>query len=882
MQSPESGKFWHWWLVYELSMDNPNMPPQFDSQIQDTFSMYITDEIDLSPNIVSQYFADGDYCLLKHIYEWIEHKMDSSETKSTYNKYLAKKQKFLDITQKSGKQKIGYFTKFKNGIPEDELHNLANDLQIHIKIQKPFNENIYLNIKSTKKPLRTFAYTNTRLNHVELSPNTSYFNKIYTDNYKDDIVVLDNFTEMDAVKQKLDNGDWIGTQSKHGFKSLKTLDRIYKVSEDFDIAAAEFEKEIGANSDTSNWSFDSIKNLELGKYIDCGTHFNGTIDFCDVTMYQDMEENIKNGLKHYDQTKAYANFNKTKYYSGFMSSPGEFRKVDNYKRKGFYLIDDIIIKNDKFKLLNDKLNWFKNYNVYTDAELHMLNDYADFKVICGAMGNKADFEFNKTMKEKKLILHVINGKEIKLPYYSKLVGRWAINSHYQSFVMGGKKEFFENIVSDHTQISYNEFREEATIRYKKKTAKTMKHISAQITAYQRLVMFEQLMRMDLNKVVRVCVDGVYYWDHDVDFTTKYDRPEDDFFVWSDKTKLEKMTLNNSPTENYLSNIYDKNELITTIFEINNGVSGHATTEEIIPLAKADKRDYYRTEVHAGPGGTGKSTKNILDVGLIDMVYIAPSWKLARQMQSDIKNKFNLDIDVNVYYRVMNEPYKNTILKKYKNVLLDEASQKTEQEKNTLLKLLKGFNRVLIVGDFGFQLPPISKNIGEKVQEMTFDNIDNVVYHTEQKRTKCNKLKTLLNNLRTLIQARVQYTQCLPLLKNHLEIITKDQLKKEYTKKDMILCSQHTFKDEYTEMFKDIEKYYVTENNSLYQNGMIIYENVKDVKSELRHAYTIHSIQGETCENNLYIDLRKQKSLRMIYTAISRAKYINQVKLLNGR
>ena len=120
--------------------------------------MYITQEQLITQNIVKQYFAadDDNLCLLKHIYEWIENKMDTAQSKSTYIKYKAKQAKFLDITQKSGKKKIGYFTRFKDGIPEDELYNLANDLQIHIKIQKPFNENIYLNIKSTKKPLRTF------------------------------------------------------------------------------------------------------------------------------------------------------------------------------------------------------------------------------------------------------------------------------------------------------------------------------------------------------------------------------------------------------------------------------------------------------------------------------------------------------------------------------------------------------------------------------------------------------------------------------------------------------------------------------------------------------------------------------------------------------
>ena len=264
---------------------------------------------------------------------------------------------------------------------------LCNDLQIHVKIQKPFNEDIYLNIKSTKKPLRTFAYTNTKLNHVEFTEHVNYFNSIFTDNYKDDIVIKDSFTDMNEIKEELEEGEWIGTSTKHGYKTIKTLNYIYRLDDDFDITAKEFENEIGCNTESNSWSFDSIKYPELAKYIDCGTHFNGTIDFDDdLSIYDDMEENIKKGMKHFDQTKAYANFDKSKYYCGFMESPAEFRKVDNYNRKGFYLIDNIVIKNEKFELLNNKLNWFKNYNIYTDAELRALSEFATFDVLQGAMG----------------------------------------------------------------------------------------------------------------------------------------------------------------------------------------------------------------------------------------------------------------------------------------------------------------------------------------------------------------------------------------------------------------------------------------------------------------------------------------------------------------
>ena len=203
-QSPDSGIYYHYYVVYTPELEDED------------FSLYITEDVDITENAVKQSFAEGDYCLLKHIYQWIEEKIEDSKSEGTRKKYEAKKSKFETITQKSGKVKVGYWEKYRDGIPQDDLSLLANDLQIHIKIQKPFDPNIYLNIKSTKKPLRTFAYTNTRLNHVEKTP-LNYFNKIFTDNYKDDLVICNNFTEMAGIKNNLQAGEWIGTSTKHGY-----------------------------------------------------------------------------------------------------------------------------------------------------------------------------------------------------------------------------------------------------------------------------------------------------------------------------------------------------------------------------------------------------------------------------------------------------------------------------------------------------------------------------------------------------------------------------------------------------------------------------------------------------------------------------------------
>lgn len=71
---------------------------------------------------------------------------------------------------------------------------------------------------------------------------------------------------------------------------------------------------------------------------------------------------------------------------------------------------------------------------------------------------------------------------------------------------------------------------------------------------------------------------------------------------------------------------------------------------------------------------------------------------------------------------------------------------------------------------------------------------------------------------------------------------------------MIICNTHVQKDNYTNIFKakpELDKYYITNNKSHgYYNGDIIMDKLPSTilpsSYEVRHGYTIHSIQGETC------------------------------------
>ena len=94
----------------------------------------------------------------------------------------------------------------------------------------------------------------------------------------------------------------------------------------------------------------------------------------------------------------------------------------------------------KFVKLIKKLGWFYNKHIYTHAELIMLKEFnVDFITKYGAYGLGDNFEFNKEMRDKTDLTYIMeDGKEIKVPYYSKWTGMCATASNYRSVYMRGR------------------------------------------------------------------------------------------------------------------------------------------------------------------------------------------------------------------------------------------------------------------------------------------------------------------------------------------------------------------------------------------------------------------------------------------------------------
>jgi len=732
-------------------------------------------------------------------------------------------------------------TKYADGVFQNNIDEVCNRLQIDISIEKPLCDELFIACKSTKKALKHFRYVNTRLNHVELNE--------YVLDDKPNIV---SRNELLKIKKNLTENNIYHTFNKDisNISKIQTINKVYSVSNEMQECFNQFEIDTGL----INCKIDDIDDAMLSSFVKWGTHYNGTIDFKDLQNDDGMIYDLNN-IHHIDMSKAYSRFKMCKFYEGFLGKITDFRLTETIQGVGLYYIYDLVIPTGAFSLYNDKLKIYKSHNIYTSVELKFLSSKGcTYKILSGCWGVKpVDFEFSDEM---------MNGKnDDGNSYYALWTGK--CDSHYlqkKTWINGDYNMVC--MIAEHTTAKIDHYENgEICIKYDKKHNYHLGHITAFITAYQRLNVLEQLDAIEYKNIIRVCVDGIYTEKAVNDLKNAFRHKND----------IEDKTLSNCQGESFISNLIEDMTTGKHIYKS----SGKEITdfkENIMSWVFGEKRKHNSKELHIGAGGNGKTHKNLIDNGLVKVLYVAPSWKLARNKQNEYGCR------VSVWARLItDDPEMLNIVKRFSNVLLiDECSMMTENEKNKIFELY-GDMKIIFCGDLGFQLSSFN---GEEMKPTGFNEIiqNNVNY-----RCKDDRLLELLNNLREKITgdcavAGMNY-YVKEFFRKHGKVINADTLKSLYKVNDMILVGTNEIKDKYTEMFNHIEKYYCKENNRLYSNGDIVIGEKPDCKCELRHAYTTHSIQGETAQHNLFIESSKMFDTRMFYTAISRAKTLNQIFII---
>lgn len=804
----ETGEKWVW-------RDNTDTDTFDDNAYEGKIYSY-PQNTDITPRQIVQAFLEGETnCVFTPIREWVVENLKRELSDTAKKNYRA-------FYKKLDKLEIQY----AEGVPEDKLNEVCKILNVKIYVCSLFS---FYTIKygdDLKRAQKVFKYTNTRANHVDLG--------MLTIGRKPEMVtrdfILDKIDEYEANKIF-----YYYTKSIEGISSVYTMNEAYSIASEYHEAVTKLQKEY--NMDTMK--IDDITQHELSEFIKRGTHFNTSIAF---DRFIDNTKGSILNLKNIDQNKAYYNFKDCKYYEGFLGKITDFRKTNKIEGIGLYLIKELTPYNcflkdrQKFVALNERMNMFQSNNVYTSAELKFLDKMGwKYKITAGCWGNEPfDFDFGEDMlgkaRKRPFVDEYGNLKMRGCSFYAMATGSWASHNLYNTKYIRGSEETYQVLreQTDHDVLKFHDTNE-ISIRIRKEHNYTLSHISSFILAYQRLSLIDQLMEMDISKLQSIYVDGIYYIDHEFKILD---------------------TFKEGNCESYSSMNIKRKDFITEIYK----------TKPQLDLAPY--REHHKTELWTGAGGCGKTHQNIVDFGLVNLLFCAPSHKLCASKE----NEYGTNVITTQSLFVNNPMCKSH----YANVLLiDEVSMMTNDEKNFILEKYNK-HKIIMCGDIGYQIPAWK---GTPFVEEGFEFYKHL---TENHRVKKgDPLLDILNQLRDAIKNNTKMPLSLP-------IVDMSYIKEHYNRDDIILAFSNKTSNNYTTTFSSIKKWYI-ENSKVHHHGEIFAQDEKPEGQNvvIKHGFTCASIQGETAKHNIYIDMECMNNKNVLYTALSRAKKLSQIKIVTN-
>ena len=712
--------------------------------------------------------------------------------------------------------------KYINGVPDDKLDEVFRDLKINMTLTLPFSERkkIHFGEQNKKKYKMALSYINTRLDHLEVAG--EYYN-----NNKP--VVLDT-EEFNALHYDLINNSkfFIYQTTNSNVYSLKTLNNSYRLLDNrFDVFN-EFEKE----NEMNYYTIDDVKEELLSNFIRCSAHL--TCSRINPKFKDDLIL-LQDKFKEIDGCKAYTKFRNCNWFQGFVGKITDFRKTDKIEGIGFYLIGNIdwTNANPQLKSIQKTFNLYYGRNIYPSPELKFLIDNGvAFKIYGGAWGVKMDFDFSEKMYHK----------QDDIPNYSRWTGLCITDNKYDTYNLNTNELDYANYLIKNAECSATYDNGVVTFSIPKEKRLHKGQISSFIFSYQRINLVEQLFNMDISKIIRINTDGIKYIPHD--FTIN------EIFKKVKKPNVNGLVMGEHE-DTLLSNINNCNPYYWVQFHLH--------------FLKTEARNHYDNELFLGRGGSGKTHINLTDKGLVRPLYVATSYKLTRAKHLDY------GVDTEVLANLISPIRKEHILKTYNTIIVDEASMVSEEVRHLIFNTYRKC-KLIFCGDIGYQADPIE---GSLMDTTAFQHIKtmNINYRCEDA-----KLDEILNKLRFAIENKDKHITDILL---PIQTINKKDLVAKYDIHDMILTHTLKTQDEYNKLLNHKEKYVITKSNDDYSRGEIFYEKPKTKSCEKRHGYTTHSVQGETFYQTIYIDKEVIANKKLLYTALSRAKYLNQIYLITN-
>lgn len=784
-------------------------------------------------------------------------------------------------------------SKFKRAYTVEDMQEMAGLLNISITIKDIINNgknDILINKNSFN--YYNVEFLNTKYNHLDL--------KICHSNNAEEV-----------SQEEYNNLKKTSPFYVEKFNTLTTTNKTYKVKDN------EFKKLFNEWKNENN-----INTLKIPVSSDAYNFINKYDDKIHRMFDNKMEIN-DNLYNEIDMKKAFFNFNKCDEYSGlpsgsFICVNGAGFTVDLFNKQfnnglvGFYEIKILNVteqKKDIFKMLG--LN-IKSSHILFSSMIKLILNYAELEFINYCISPAIDIKFNN-----EFLKTVINGKlytteEIeadeslknakKVKAYSKVVGIMGIDNFTTTTnikALDQDKDFYKTLDSDYIYQFEDIFKIVEPV-----DATSLKHIAYGIKSNVQTIILKQLLQMKSSDIFGVKVDSIVY-KKDADF--KIVDTYKELFKEPVKSNIENMLKNEYSSSYYIKYFVPQEKIKKCInkYDFNFGLENVARDEEEPEEKQNDNFDLsplpngehiIQKIIYCGGGGGCGKSYSILNSRVFmknKILYSSNCWELIQAKADEFKEFGVVGLSLPKLTGEMNgakvEQY-NTGYAKYK--ALDELTLNNKKTVETVINQDAGRCFIFLIGDvdedgFYYQAS-ISKDI---FNPSIYKNIQYVKY------LKTYRFDDELNEKLQAIRKFMRTGKNNPyLLYNEVKQHFKDNF---YNKDDIIFNKNDVGISAlqpinklgnciYSEPFYkngSIKQYYRKETNfkkKIYKGGKLE-EQIEGKNCVCSLFRTIHSYQGrqlDTGDGRIIILLNSLFDYNLLYTALSRARRVNQIVIIN--
>ena len=826
---------------------------------------------------VIQNFKDSGLdilCVPNAIINYFNNKINKTSDKKTISKYNGIIKKIQE-------------PKYNKPYSIKDLEELSDDINVSFTITDFINEDIKIGAGSNKR--YNIVLINTKLHHLE-----NYNNEIIEINENEANGLLDTLTNY------IKSGNTIYTKEKtyvinkgefsklhHEHMEKFNLDRNYikaNSSESEYINNYYMSTHQIFNNDLFNYYIEEIKKVDELKVdelknVDEFTYNKNDLDFgLDVESYNPSNEIFIDKLNRIQQREkelfseidlrgAYFNLvNESPYgipsNSFIYYDNGYAVNIDDHiknKMIGYYTIT-IIDKSEKIKVIFGENK--DNIVLTTPQIITLKNHNIEFNINNCLISPSIPFKFDDSMLRK----------ENELKHYCKSVGIFiSQNNHIKKYIKTDNPEEFIKIINNKNNKIDIAINYKNIIEISEDTNASLKHIGFFIHSFTSAEIIEFILNNDnTDDILGVKLDSLIV-RKDAKFNyneEKYKTKEANIYklVGYDNGFLKPYI----QSSNYINNC--KVQLFDNVHYLKN-----------------------RVVLFQGKGGAGKSSDIRKNFEPYEVCYSALAW--ARGV--DFKNDDDYNCSILSLNKLIgsNNCEKIKLNKFCKTIVLDEL---TLINSSIIDKVINDFpdKRIILIGDidkdgFNFQCSMSSMDGFQLFHPKNYDDCQMINFTTNYRFD--DELNNKLDDLRKFMKLNSHKTNKIELLNEYVKnsfsecYIDKEQLYFSDGYMGISSLQEDKLNFKYTNYFLDKGGcrpiYYNNKtifNKNIFKGG-ISYEKPSHNNYDIRLFESVHACQGKTVPSKslLFIIIEKNFDYQLLYTALSRARSLSQIRIITG-